>query len=82
MQLNYTEQVPVNGKEIYCHMKAHCNYSDSNHMFFKKLLKVLSATLGYATLHQIYKQGIANTDVPTDASQPLCLNFLNLHHIM
>ena len=55
MQLNYTEQVPVNGKEIDCHMKAHCNYSDSSHIFFKKLRKILSAALGYATLHQFHK---------------------------
>ena len=81
MQLNYTEQVRVNGKEIYYHMKAHCNYTDSNHIFFKKLHKILSATLGYATLHQIHKQGIATTDVPTDASQPLCLKFLKPHHM-
>ena len=44
-------------------------------LVIKKLCKIFSTALGYATPHQIYKQGIATTNVPTDASQTLCLKF-------
>ena len=35
-------------------------------LIIEKFKKIISATLKYATLHQIHKQGIATTDVPTD----------------
>ena len=45
-QLNYTEQVLENSEEIYSHIKAHCNYSESNHIFLKKLQKFSLLHLG------------------------------------